>query len=48
MREAQAVVDVWHLERAIADRDPAWRDAPRFVPVLREGLELFDLAERVL
>ena len=42
------MVDVWRLERAIAERDPAWRDAPLFVPAPRAVLDIYDLAERIL
>jgi hypothetical protein len=48
MRGADTVVDVCHLERAIAERDPAWREAPRFVPAPPEVIEVFELAARLL
>jgi hypothetical protein len=42
------VVDVFSLERAVADRDPEWREtAPLTCPLPNEAVDAFELAGEI-
>jgi hypothetical protein len=48
IRPPDAVVDVFSLERAVADRDPEWREtAPLTCPLPNEAVDAFELAGEI-